>query len=99
MTPFPFAPRYGSGQTVTAGASAAVTLNATDLQVCVTNLDSAEIGYIRTGPGDASAADMPVLPGKAIVVSKGDGTIRLAYFSAGTPDLHIMTGNGWLNEA
>lgn len=95
----PFAPHYGTGQTRTAGASTAYVIDGQDQQVCVTNLDALAIAYFRTGDGDCTAADMIVLPGKAVVVTKGDGVVRIACYSAGAPVLHIMTGNGWLNEA
>jgi hypothetical protein len=94
----PFQPTPGGGQTVTTGASAAHAVNADDRQVVVTNLDAAEVAYVRVAPtGPATAADFPVLPGKQVCLTKGAGAAAIYSFSAGTPDLHIATGNGWLN--
>ena len=92
----PFQPTPGSGQTVTAGAAQNVTVNADDRQVVVTNLDSAEVAYVRVAAtGNATAADYPVLPGQQVCLTKGAGLARRSVYSAGTPDLHICTGNGW----
>lgn len=93
----PFQPSPGSGQTVTLGASAAVTVNGSDRQVVISNLDAAEVGYVRVcSTGPATAADFPVLPGKQVCITKGADPVTLYVFSAGTPDFHICTGNGWL---
>lgn len=94
----PFMPSAGEGQNVTAGAAAAVALRSSDLTVVVFNKDATEIAHVRLGTGDATAADMIVPPGKFVCLAKGDGIVRLSYFSAGTPDLFITTGNGWLSN-
>lgn len=94
----PFQPSPGAGQTVTAGTAADVTVNGPDRQVVVTNLDAAEVAYVRVcATGAATAADMVIPPGKQICLTKGAGLTRLSVYSAGTPDLHIITGNGWLH--
>lgn len=89
----PFNPAYGSGQTVTSGASAAVSINKGDQQVCITNTGGAT-AYVNAVGATASAADYPIPAGAQVVISKGDqGT--LAHFCASSTTLHIMTGNGW----
>lgn len=94
----PFQPNPGDGQTITAGASAAVTVNGDDRQVVLTNLDAAEVAYVRVAPtGPATAADFPLLPGKQVCLTKGAGPTTIYLFSLGTPDIHVATGNGWLN--
>lgn len=94
----PFQPTPGSGQTVTLGASAAVTVNAADQQVVITNLDNAEVGYVRIANDAAcTAADFPVMPGKQVCLTKGAGLTAIRVFSSGTPDFHICTGNGWVH--
>lgn len=94
----PFRPTYGSGQLVTAGAAQNVTLNGSDLTVVVINTDATEIAYVRiTAEGDATAADMMIPPGnKPVCLWKGSGATRLSLYSSGTPDVYIVTGNGWL---
>lgn len=94
----PFQPTPGAGQTITAGAAADVTVLAADRQVVCSNLDAAETAYIRVAAtGAATAADMVLPPGKQICLTKGAGLARLSLYSAGTPDIHIITGNGWLH--
>lgn len=94
----PFMPSYKTGQNVTAGAAAAVTLKADDFTVVITNKDASEDAYVLiSNSGDATAADMRIPPGNIpICLAKADGVTRLSYFSTGTPDLNIITGNGWL---
>lgn len=91
-------PSAGTGQNVTAGAAASVTLAPGDLTVVVYNKDATEIAHVRLGTGDATAADMIVPPEKFVCLAKGDQVVRLSYFSTGTPDLFIITGNGWLSN-
>lgn len=93
----PFNPAYTQGQTVTAAAVAAsVTINPASKQFVVTNT-GANIAYIRAGAGSfsATAADMPVLAGTQIGLTKGDGDGTLSYISAGGTTLHIIPGEGW----
>lgn len=93
----PFQPSPGTGQTVTLGATANVTVAASDRQVVVTNLDASEIGYVRIAAGPCTAADMAIPPGKQICLTKGPNLTTISVFSSGTPDFHICTGNGWLH--
>lgn len=92
MNNSPFNPAYGSGQAVTSAASATVTINKTDRQVCITNTGGA-FAYVSTG-ASASAADYPIPPGAQAVITKG-GETTLSHFCASSTTLHIMTGNGW----
>lgn len=90
----PFKPSYGSGQTVTAGASAQVDISAVDEQVCITNTGSA-VAHVRIGTNPtATAADYPIQAGAQVVISKGS-EVKLASFCATSTTLHIMTGKGW----
>jgi hypothetical protein len=95
----PFQQTPGSGVSATAGAAAAITtLNKEDQQVVVTNFDSTDVAYVRiAATGDATAADFPIPPAKQVCLTKGYGATRISYYSAGTPDIHICTGNGYLN--
>lgn len=93
----PFAPVYNTGVTVTAGASATTTVRSSAKQLCITNLGATNAGYISVSTNStvtASAADYPVPPGSQVVVTKGEGLIYVATFSAGT-DLHIIAGEGF----
>lgn len=92
----PFQPTPGSGQSFTAGATANKTVSGDDKQIVVTNTHATDIGYIRVAAGPATAADMPVLPGKQVCLTKGAGVTTVSVYSAGTPTMHICTGNGWL---
>ena len=95
-----FQPSPGTGRAVTAGAAAEITdLSKSDRQVVITNLDASVYAYVRIASvGNASATDFPVPPGRQVCLTKGPDATRISYFSAGTPALHICTGNGWLNN-
>jgi hypothetical protein len=93
----PFNPSFTQGQTVTAAAAAAsVAVNANAKQVTITNT-GANIAYVRTGTGtfSATAADMPVLAGTQISITKGEGTETFSYISAAGTTLHVIPGDGW----
>lgn len=93
----PIRPAYTKGQTVTpAAAAASVNIDAASKQVCLTNL-GLNVCYVRVSPDGTAAttADMPVLPGSQIVISKGQEDDALSYISAGGTTLHIITGEGW----
>lgn len=93
----PFNPAYTQGQTVTAAAVAAsVTVNKASKQITVTNLGS-NIAYVRTGTGAiaASTADMPILPGTQVTLTKGDNQETFSYISAAGTTLHVIPGEGW----
>lgn len=92
----PFAPHYGSTQTVTpAAASASVTLSMQDAQVRILNT-GANIAFIRVGSGSvtATAADFPIAPGQAATITKGVNSDVMAHISAAGTTLIITTGNG-----
>lgn len=93
----PFNPSFTQGQTVTAAAAAAsVAVNATAKQLVITNT-GANIAYVRAGTGtiSATAADMPVLAGTQIAITKGEGMETFSYISAGGTTLHVIPGEGW----
>lgn len=93
----PFNPAYTQGQTVTAAAAAAsVSINKTAKQVAVTNLGN-NVAYVRIGTGTiaATTADMPVLPGTQVTLTKGDSQETVSYISAAGTSLHIIPGEGW----
>jgi hypothetical protein len=96
MTMISFQPSPGTGQSVTLGATANVTVAASDRQVVVTNTDASATGYVRIATGPCTAADFPVLPGKQVCLTKGPNLTTISVFSAGTPVFHICTGNGVL---
>ncbi len=96
----PFKPHFGSGQTVTAAAaSATITIGAGDKSIRVVNLDAANVAQVRTGEARngavvATAADLAIAPGEAIVFEKPQDDDTLAYISASGASLHIMSGEG-----
>lgn len=95
----PFAPHYGSTQSLAAaaaGPSANVLLSAQDQQVRILNT-GANVAYIRTGEGTqvATAADFPVAPGQSATITKGVTHNNLAYISPAGSTLVVSTGNGF----
>lgn len=92
-----FNPRRGANQVVTPGAaSASIAIDAQAKAVRLVNSGAANICHVRIGAGaqTATTADLPVLPGESIIVSKGDGENTLAYISAVGTTLHVQTGEG-----
>jgi hypothetical protein len=93
----PINPAYAQGQTVAAGAvSAQATVNTESKQLCITNLGS-NVAYIRVGSGvfAATTADMPILAGSQVSITKGDGDNKIAYISADGTSLHVIPGEGF----
>jgi hypothetical protein len=94
----PFAPKYGSGQTLaTSGSSASVSLGAGNKCFCLSNLGSYTI-YVRVGDSSATAtiADYPVLSNSQITISKEQDYNKLAAISPdGASSLHILQGEGF----
>jgi len=93
----PFNPSYTQGKSVTASAAAAsVSFNGVDKQLVITNTGT-NIAYIRTGTGafSATTADMPILPGTQVSITKGDGAVTFSYISALGTTLHAIPGEGW----
>lgn len=94
----PFQPKRGANQAVTTGAvSASVAIDPVAKSVRIVNFDATNAVFIRIGEGPqaASAADLPVRANSEIIVQKGDGEGTIAYISAaGTPVIHIQTGEG-----
>lgn len=94
----PFNPAYGSTQNVTAAAaSASISLTRSTKQVRIENTGATNPAYIRIGQGTqtATAADLVVSPGKAVVVTKMTDDNVLAHISAAGTTLSIMEGEGW----
>lgn len=94
-----FNPRYGAGVTVAPGTSSASTLiGRGSKSVCLTNLDSSVVCYVRVGAGSATAttADYPVPGGAQVVITKDQDQDYVAYItSSGTGSLHILPGEGF----
>lgn len=93
----PIQPAYTKGQTVTpAAAAASVDIDASAKQVCLTNL-GLNVCYVRVSQGGdaATTADMPVLPGSQVIISKGTDEGKISHISASGTTLHIITGEGW----
>jgi hypothetical protein len=93
----PFEPRRGTNQVTTpAAASASISIDPEAKSVRLVNSGTTNICHVRIGQGaqTASAADLPVLPGESIVVSKGEGEDTLAHISASGTTLHVQTGEG-----
>jgi len=93
----PINPAYTQGQTVTAAAAAAsVSVNKAAKQLAVTNL-GLNVAYVRTGTGTiaATTADMPVLPGTQVTLTKGNDQETFSYISAAGTTLHVIPGEGW----
>lgn len=93
----PINPAYTQGQTVSAAAVAAsISINKTSKQVAVTNL-GLNVAYVRTGTGTiaATTADMPILPGTQVTLTKGDNQETFSYISAAGTTLHVIPGEGW----
>lgn len=92
----PFAPHYGTTQTLTAAAaSASATVTRQDAQIRILNT-GANIAFIRAGAGaiTATASDFPIAPGQAATITKGVTADTLAYISDAGTTLVITTGNG-----
>lgn len=93
----PFNPRRGSNQVLTpAAGSASIAIDAQAKSVRLVNSGATNICHVRIGVGaqTATTADLPVLPGESIIVSKGDGENTLAHISAAGTTLHVQTGEG-----
>ncbi|MCY1412950.1 hypothetical protein D9M71_283720 [compost metagenome] len=63
----------------------------------ILNIDATNLAFIRIGTGTqtATTADMPVRANSEMIVQKAEGEDTLAYLAAaGTPVLHVQTGEG-----
>ena len=93
----PFNPNRGANQVVSpAGTSASVSIDPTAKSVRLVNSGATNICHVRIGTGAqvATVADVPVLAGDSVVVSKAEGEDTLAYISAAGTTLHVQTGEG-----
>lgn len=97
----PFAPSYGSTQTLTAGAASLSTpLNPRASNVRIVNA-GANVAFVRIGDGaqTATTADFPVMPGQAATITKPIGSTgtnpqEMGYISALGSTLYVTTGQG-----
>lgn len=94
-----FAPGYGTGITIsTTTTSSNTALRAGSQQVVVTNIDATNAVYFRTTPdgaASATSADYLVLPGQQVSITRAqDHAFIAAIAAAGTPSLHVITGDG-----
>lgn len=94
----PFAPSYGNGTVVSAGAvSANAAISIKSQTLCLTNLGSG-VCYIRLSEDasdTASTADYPLPGGAQVSITKPYDYNRIAYISADGTDLHILPGEGF----
>lgn len=105
----PFFPRYGTGQTVTTGASSAsITIGKGNQSVRIQNTDATKGCFVRIGnsqngtvtitaSGTSPNADIYIGPNSYMTLSKGLEDDTLAYIqSSGASVLWIITGEGGL---
>lgn len=94
-----FAPSYTKGITVAPGVTtAASTIGVGSKSLCLTNLSSSVVSYVRVGLSGISAttADYPLLPSQQVTISKNQDHDTVAYItSSGTGSLHILPGEGF----
>lgn len=89
----PFKPDRGQNSNVNStSTSNTISISSSSRIVRVCNSGS-ETCYVRLcfTAEDATTADMPVLPGKSIVMAKGAESL-ISYYSASTTTIHIQTG-------
>ena len=105
---FPFNPKYGSTTSGSATATASVlAVAASSKQILLTN-SGTQVVFVRiTQSGsttDATAADIPVLPGTQLMLTKpslsgaaGDDYSRLSYIAPGGAGstLYASSGVAW----
>jgi hypothetical protein len=91
----PVNPQYGSGQTLTSGASADVAVPPTK-QLVLTNY-GAYVFYVRCGAAaqTATAADFPVPPGCQVTITKDADHLHMAHYAPTATTGHVMGGEGF----
>jgi hypothetical protein len=94
-----FNPAFGTGVTITTGASAATIVPGFQrglTSLCFTNLGS-ETVYVRTGDANAvaTAADYPVLGSQQVTITSNADFSHVATFSSAAGSLHVMRGQGF----
>ena len=93
-----FGPSWGRGvirTTTTSSSRIAVGLGAR--VICVTNQDSTDAVYIRSGDSTvvATSADYPLPKDGQSTLTKNPGDTHVAVIAvAGTPSVHIIPGQG-----
>jgi len=98
MTIKTFQPAYGTGVTLSVGASSAETdIGAGGRQLCITSLNAVQC-YLRCGQSEAVAttADYPIPPNGQVTISKRPEDTHIAVIApAGGGSLHIIEGDGF----
>lgn len=91
----PINPMYGSGQALTSGASANVTVPPTK-QLVLTNF-GANVFYVRCGATSqtATAADFPVPPGCQVSITKDADHLNMAHYAPTATTGHVIGGEGF----
>lgn len=98
----PFLPRYGSNQSVTAGAaSSSITIGLGSKSLLLSNT-GANICYVRVynsgaGTQSATTADLPVPAGTSRVIGKDQDHGSVAVISASGTTMQVMEGEGGYN--
>jgi hypothetical protein len=94
-----FAPHYGSGVTVTAGAASSTsTVGANNSTViCFTNNGQFAVHVRISADGAAAtAADYPVPPTTQVTLSKMQDHTQVSYICpGGSASLHMIAGEGY----
>lgn len=93
----PFQPKRGANQVLTPTSSSdSVAIDPVAKSVRLVNSGATNICHVRIGQGKqiATTADMPILPGESIIVSKGDGDDNIGHISDSGTTLHVQTGEG-----
>jgi hypothetical protein len=98
MTTKTFQPAYGTGITLSVGASSAATdIGAGGRQLCITSLNAVQC-YLRCGKIGLTAtiADYPVPASGQVTISKNPDDTHVAVIApAGGGSLHIIEGDGF----
>lgn len=94
----PVQPCYGTGITVSPGASSSTDdISTGSKQVILTNM-GANPAYVRIGKaglGNATQADYPVPGGAQLVVSRAEDAGKMSHYSPLGTSLHVMNGEGF----
>lgn len=105
----PFAPYYGQTQAAVSAAGATVFANpvpSNARQLLLQNVGTVLCHFKMNTAGDtsnATAADLPILPGKSVVITKdggnygtADGQTRASIFSSGAGStVYLTPGDGF----
>ena len=95
-----FSPHFQSGQTLTAGATAAsADITAKDENVRIVNKNTTTGFYVRTYPSTdtvaATAADLYIAPNDVCIIRKDESHDKISYFGPdGNCIFNLITGVG-----